>query len=220
MLLFVYLLMCAVVAGGGACPHRTSGATRCAPSPRSTCSTPRGDRRTPGATMRPRWRWLARRGSRSTTDALYAAAYLHDMGGIPPYAVTGVDHGDRSVQLVDSVLAAAGFPMEKAALVKEIIGHHQYYRPPDTLAVAILFRDADILDFLGAIDVARILSVTTRERFAPDLPHAVAMIRRQMTELPAQLQSEAAKREGQRRVLEMQRFLEELAAETDSLRAL
>ena len=37
-------------------------------------------------------------------DALYAAAYLHDMGGIPPYAKAGVDHGDRSIQLVDSVL--------------------------------------------------------------------------------------------------------------------
>jgi len=153
-------------------------------------------------------------------DALYAAAYLHDMGGLPPYAITGVDHGDRSVQLVDSVLQAVGFPMEKAALVKEIVGHHQYYRPPDTLAVAILFRDADILDFMGVIDVARILSVTTRERFAPDLPHAVETIRRQMAEMPARLQSEAAKREGQRRVLEMQRFLEELGAETDSLGAL
>jgi uncharacterized protein len=153
-------------------------------------------------------------------DALYAAAYLHDMGGLPPYAVTGVDHGDRSVQLVDSVLQAVGFPMEKAALVKEIVGHHQYYRPPDTVAVAILFRDADILDFMGTIDVARILSVTTRERFAPDLPHAVEAIRRQMVEMPARLQSEAAKREGQRRVLEMQRFLDELSGETDSLRTL
>jgi uncharacterized protein len=153
-------------------------------------------------------------------DALFAAAYLHDMGGIPPYAVAGVDHGDRSVQLVDSVLLASGFPMEKAPLVKEIIGHHQYYRPPDTLAVAILFRDADILDFLGAIDVARILSVTTRERFAPDLPAAIAVIRRHMEEMPGRLQSAAAQREGKRRVLEMRRFLDALAAETDSLRTL
>ncbi len=100
-------------------------------------------------------------------DALYAAAYLHDMGGIPPNAKAGVDHGDRSVQLVDSILRDAGFPMEKALLVKEIIDHHQYYRPPDTLAVAVLFRDADTLDFLGAIDVARMLSLTTRESSRP-----------------------------------------------------
>ncbi len=153
-------------------------------------------------------------------DALYAAAYLHDMGGIPPYAKAGVDHGDRSIQLVDSVLRDAGFPMEKSALVKEIIDHHQYYRPADTLAVAILFRDADILDFLGSIDVARMLSLTTREKFAPDLPGAVAMIRKNMLEMPGLLQTTAAKREGQRRVLEMKRFLDEIGSETDSLRAL
>jgi uncharacterized protein len=153
-------------------------------------------------------------------DALYAAAYLHDMGGIPPYAIPGVDHGDRSVQLVDSVLRDAGFPMEKAALVKEIIDHHQYYRPPDTLRVAVLFRDADILDFLGAIDVARILSLTTREKFTPDLPHAVAVIRQNMLEMPARLQSATAKREGERRVQEMQRFLDALSTETDSLHIL
>ncbi|HEX5436938.1 MAG TPA: HD domain-containing protein [Gemmatimonadaceae bacterium] len=153
-------------------------------------------------------------------DALYAAAYLHDMGGIPPYAKPGVDHGDRSAQLADSVLRAVGFPMDKAPLVKEIIDHHQYYRPPDTLQVAILFRDADILDFLGAIDVARIISLTTREKLAPDLPHAIQVIRKNMLEMPGRLQSAAAKREGQKRVQEMQRFLRALSAETDSLHVL
>jgi uncharacterized protein len=153
-------------------------------------------------------------------DALYAAAYLHDMGGIPPYAKAGVDHGDRSIQLVDSVLRNAGFPMEKAALVKEIIDHHQYYRPPDTLAVAVLFRDADILDFLGAIDVARMLSLTTREKFAPDPPRAVETVRQHMLRMPGRLQSAAAKREGAKRVAEMKRFLTALAAETDSLHTL
>ena len=154
------------------------------------------------------------------TDALYAAAYLHDMGGLPPYAIPGVDHGDRGIQVVDTVLAEAGFPMEKAPLVKEIIDHHQYYRPPDTVAVAILFRDADILDFMGAIDVARIVSLTTREQFTPDLPHAVDVIRHQLNEMPARLQTAAAKREGEKRAAEMRQFLDALAQETDSLRAL
>ena len=154
------------------------------------------------------------------TDALYAAAYLHDMGGLPPYAIPGVDHGDRGIQVVDTVLREAGFPMERAPLVKEIIDHHQYYRPPDTVAVAILFRDADILDFMGAIDVARIVSLTMREQFTPDLSHAIAVVRRQMIEMPGRLQTAAAKREGQRRVVEMQQFLDALAQETDSLRSL
>jgi uncharacterized protein len=153
-------------------------------------------------------------------DALYAAAYLHDMGGIPPYAKAGVDHGERSAQLADSVLRAVGFPMEKAGLAKEIMAHHQYYRPPDTLAVAVLFRDADILDFLGAIDIVRIVSLTKREQLAPDLSHAIEVIRKQMLEMPGRLQTEAAKREGQKRVREMQRFLDALSAETDSLTVL
>ncbi len=153
-------------------------------------------------------------------DALYAAAYLHDMGGIPPYALPGVDHGDRSIQLVDSVLRDAGFPMEKSPLVKEIIDHHQYYRPPDTLRVAVLFRDADILDFMGAIDVARIISLTSREKFTPDLPHVVAVIEQQMREMPKLLQSDAAKREGEKRVREMQQFLDALSTESDSLTVL
>jgi uncharacterized protein len=153
-------------------------------------------------------------------DALYAAAYLHDMGGLPPYAKPGVDHGDRSAQLVDSVLRGTGFPMEKIELVREIVDHHQYYHPPDTLAIAILFRDADILDFLGAIDIARIVSLTTREKIAPDLPSAIEVIRRQMVEMPPRLQTESAKREGERRVEEMRRFLEALARETDSLRVI
>lgn len=154
------------------------------------------------------------------TDALYAAAYLHDMGGLPPYAIPGVDHGDRGIQVVDTVLREAGFPMEKSPLVKEIIDHHQYYRPPDTVAVAILFRDADILDFMGAIDVARIVSLTTREQFTPDLPHAIEVIRRQMNEMPGRLQTRAAQREGQHRVAEMRQFLDALAQETDSLRSI
>ena len=154
------------------------------------------------------------------TDALYAAAYLHDMGGLAPYAIPGVDHGDRGIQVVDTVLRETGFPMEKAALVKEIIDHHQYYRPPDTVAVAILFRDADILDFMGAIDIARIVSLTMREQFTPDLPHAIEVIRRQLSEMPARLQTAAAKREGERRAAEMRQFLDALAQETDSLRSL
>lgn len=153
-------------------------------------------------------------------EALYAASYLHDMGGLPPYAVKGVDHGDRSIQLVDSILKDAGFPMEKAPLVKDIIDHHQYYRPADSVEVSILFRDADILDFMGAIDIARIISLTTREAPATDLSHAIQAIQRQMADMPGRLQSAAAKREGVKRAAEMKVFLDALSTESDSLKIL
>lgn len=147
-------------------------------------------------------------------DALYAAAYLHDMGAIPTYAAAGVDHADRAVALVDAVLRDAGFPMSKAPLVREIIGHHMYDRAPGASPEAVCFRDADTLDFLGAIGVGRVLSITTRHRWAPDMRGAVATIRRYMTELPRTLTTVAAKREAELRVAEMQAFLTALESET------
>ena len=41
-----------------------------------------------------------------------------------------------------------------------------------------------------------------------------------MVEMPARLQTETAKHEGERRVEEMRRFLDALSSETDSLRIL
>ncbi|HKC46091.1 MAG TPA: hypothetical protein VKB63_00715, partial [Gemmatimonadales bacterium] len=69
-------------------------------------------------------------------------------------------------------------------------------------------------------DIARIVSLTMREQFTPDLPHAIEVIRRQLSEMPARLQTAAAKREGERRAAEMRQFLDALAQETDSLRSL
>ena len=36
-------------------------------------------------------------------DVMFAAAFLHDWGGIEPFAVAGVDHAVRSVQLAEQV---------------------------------------------------------------------------------------------------------------------
>lgn len=35
-------------------------------------------------------------------DVLFAAAFLHDWGGIEPFAVAGVDHAARSIELAPS----------------------------------------------------------------------------------------------------------------------
>ena len=43
------------------------------------------------------------------TDVLFAAALLHDMGAFEPFRKKGVDHAQRSVQLVEEVLKEAGF---------------------------------------------------------------------------------------------------------------
>jgi len=93
-------------------------------------------------------------------DVLFAAAFLHDIGGITPFDKEGVDHAVRSVEVIEPLLQKWGFPMEKWPAVKEMILGHTYYGPAPTSREALAFRDADILDFLGNIGVARILAIT------------------------------------------------------------
>lgn len=147
-------------------------------------------------------------------EAVYAAAYLHDMGAFPAYAGTDVDHAERAAALVDGILREAGFPMGKAALVRDIVAHHMYYSVPGASPEAVLFRDADTLDFLGLVGIARILSVTTRHRWAPDLEGALATIGRHMAELPASLRTASARAEGRKRVARMREFLAVLETES------
>jgi uncharacterized protein len=158
-------------------------------------------------------RLAAAEGLKVDDDVLFAAAYLHDMGAFPAYAKDGVDHGERAVELVDPILRDAGFPMEKAPLVHDAIAHHMYYHTPGASPEAVVFRDADTLDFLGAIGVARIVSLTTRHRWAPDLPASVETLRRNLRELPPTLTTAAAKREAAHRIDEMRTFLDALHAE-------
>lgn len=84
-------------------------------------------------------------------DVLFAAAFLHDLGGLAPYEKPGVDHAVRSAEIAGPILEKMNFPMEKLTQVQEIILGHGYYNPATGSDVSKLFRDADILDFLGSI---------------------------------------------------------------------
>ncbi|MEP6493313.1 MAG: HD domain-containing protein, partial [bacterium] len=153
------------------------------------------------------------------SDAVYAAAYLHDMGAFPEFAQTDVDHGVRSGQLVAEQLIAIGFPAEKIALVRDIVEHHMYYHSPGASPEALLFRDADTLDFLGAIGIARICSITTRHRWATDLSAAIATLRKNAMELPGTLHFASARREANARVAVMRTFLDAIDADVGRSRA-
>lgn len=146
-------------------------------------------------------------------DALWAAAFLHDMGAFPEFAKQGVDHGDVAAQRAGEVLAAAGFPMAKLALVQDIVSHHMYYHAPGASVEARLLRDADTLDFLGAMGIARILSISTRHRWAPTLPDGVATLRKLVDELPPKLTTAAARRMAEPKLAAMRTWLAALEAE-------
>lgn len=152
--------------------------------------------------------------------ALLAAAYLHDMGAFEPYQEPGVDHAERSAQLLAEPLAEARFPRENIPLVQEIARGHMFYAEPGPSREAILFHDADTLDFLGTIGVTRILSMVEMDDWTPDLRTAVELIERFSRELPGSLRTPEAKQIAVVRVAEMEVFLRSLSGETDELMVL
>ena len=152
-------------------------------------------------------------------DVLYAAAYLHDMAAFPPWEDVKVDHSDVGARLVDTVLKGTGFPMEKIDAVRGAIRTHMYYRDPAG-AEALYLHDADALDWLGAIGVARIMALVDPHGGNPDAPKAVAMLTDNLNKVPSRVLSPAGRARVPERKAELEKFLSDLKRETDNLRTL
>jgi len=143
-------------------------------------------------------------------DVLFAAAFLHDMGAFEPYSERGSDHSQVAADSMAEVLEATGFPMEKLPLVQGAALAHMYYSAVPDEPHAQLLHDADTLNFLGAIGITRIISLTTREGMATDLPTAIATLDNMSQQLPASLVLETSKRMGEQRSSEMHAFISSL----------
>ena len=84
-----------------------------------------------------------------------------------------------------------------------------YSAVPDEPHAQVL-HDADTLNFLGAVGITRIISLTTREGMAADLPTAVATLDNMSQQLPASLVLETSKQMGTQRSSEMRAFISSL----------
>jgi HD superfamily phosphodiesterase len=91
------------------------------------------------------------------TAVMELAAYLHDWGAFPKYAQKGVEHALRSRQVVESeILPRLDLPTAQAAVLLEAIELHDYRDPRPTQSnEALLLREADMLEFLGMMGMAR-----------------------------------------------------------------
>ena len=144
-------------------------------------------------------------------DVLFAAAFLHDLGGIGTFARNGVDHAVRSVELAEPLLRSWGFPMQKWAEVKDLILGHTYYSPAPMRPASLAFRDADLLDFLGSIGIARILAVTEEAgRGSLTLKNPFDTLRSFQATLPGKLSLKASHPEGAIRIEQMRSFFREV----------
>ncbi len=85
------------------------------------------------------------------------AAYMHDWGAFPKYIQKNVEHAVRSRQVVEEeILPQLGLTAEQQDILLEAIELHDYrdLRPTKSNE-ALLLRDADMLEFLGVIGMAR-----------------------------------------------------------------
>ena len=155
-------------------------------------------------------------------DVLFAAAFLHDIGGIGSFAKKDVDHAVRSVQVIEPLLPTWGFPMEKWPQVKEMILGHTYYGPKPSAPMALAFRDADVLDFLGNIGVARILAVTEEPGFSDGgtLKPTVSTLKSFATDMAGKCSLSCCQRMAVKRNNELKQFLNVLDDETFAGKAL
>jgi uncharacterized protein len=153
----------------------------------------------------------AKEGLAIDTDVLFAAAFTHDIGAIGEFQKEGVDHAVRSVELAEPMLLQAGFPAAKLAAVREAVLGHMHDKLPGRRNEAIVLHDADTLDFLGAVGIARRLVVNGN---SPDYAGGVARIREFADQLPGRLVTNTAKDMAPSRVSEMHDFLDQLRTET------
>src|SRR5580698_6442345 len=152
-------------------------------------------------------------------DVLYAAAYLHDMAAFPPWEDVKVDHSDVGARLVDTVLKGTGFPMEKIDAVRGAIRTHMYYRDP-VGTEALYLHDADALDWLGAIGVARVTALVDPHGGNPDSKKAVEMLTDNLSKVPSRVLSPAGRTRVPERQAELQKYLSDLKRESEDLKTL
>ncbi len=125
-------------------------------------------------------------------DILFAAAWMHDLGVFlgnrpeDPEELARWDHVPYTIARTRELLAGWGFPAGKLEDVSEIIRTHQPKDEPVTVE-AVLLRDADILEQLGAIGAMRALVKVGRDTRYPTFSSVLPVLRNASKHLPGKL---------------------------------
>ncbi|MCS6859635.1 MAG: HD domain-containing protein [Abditibacteriales bacterium] len=152
--------------------------------------------------------WLGKR-MNARLDVLLPAAWLHDVGHA---ATDNASHHEASLRTARELLPTLGFAPETVQAILTCIAEHRFSsgRAPSTLESQIL-SDADKLDALGAIGIARAFAFCGEH--GRDLADGVQHFHDKLLRLERMMHTPPAQRLARRRTQFMRLFLERFARE-------
>jgi uncharacterized protein len=163
-------------------------------------------------------------------DALVvlAACYLHDLVNLPKNHPERHMASRQAAQLASRQLAEMGFPADKLAATAHAIETHSFSAgiKPETIEAKIV-QDADRLDALGAVGLARMFYTAGRmgcalahaddpmalQRELDDKAYSLDHIDVKLATLPAKMQTAAGRRLGQSRLRDLIAFRDSFISE-------
>lgn len=154
-------------------------------------------------------------------ELLYIAALLHDIGLYKAYSHRKEeDHARRSARVAEQLLRDANFPEKKVQTVLDAIEHHPPGASIGGTVEAALLKDAVVLDYLGAVGVARVLAMVGLEEDVPDLAAAVRHSESLHESMPTYLVLESSKHMARDRSREKDLYMESLRDATVDMKLL
>ena len=156
---------------------------------------------------------IASRVPNADKEVVELAALLHDIGR---NLYTPENHATRSAMIARELLTALGYPKEKLQRVVNAIEAHSYSggAEPNCIEGEIL-SDADKLDALGAVGLARVFMYSGQT--GRGLKDSIAHIKSKLLKLPNLMKTEEGKKLAQERVKLVKEFLKHLETELNSL---
>lgn len=172
--------------------------------------------------------WVIALAEGADLETVRAAALLHELFNYPKDHPDSHRSGDVCAERADALLERVGFDPDKRRVAVSAIRDHAFSKrvSPESLEARVL-QDADRLDAIGAIGVARWAATCAdmkrpfyhpedpfcREHVVDDKRWGLDHFYRKLLRIPETLHTRTARRMAERRVAFLRRFLEELADE-------
>ena len=155
-------------------------------------------------------------------DVVFAAAWMHDLGVFighrpeDPAELARWNHVPYTIARCRDLLPGWGFPLYKLDAVAEVIRTHQPHDEP-VLLEAVILRDADILEQLGAVGALRAIVKVGRDTRYATYSDLLPVLQKAVEHLPAKLHLSSARKLAQPKVEALRSLLVAIENEAGSL---